>query len=67
MKNKKEILNQIKFCRELAERLEKDCKNNLETCTNDFYSVPNHTSMKQDSMRIRRELNKFNKMIVSYY
>lgn len=65
---KREIINQIAFCQELMNRLFDDCMKNLEFHTQDdnfkYYSVYKGTQMAQDSIRLRRELNKFNKMII---
>lgn len=62
---KKEIINQISFCLELMDRLYHDCMKNLEhhVDNQEYYSIHKGTQLAQDSIRIRRELNKFNKMV----
>lgn len=68
--NKQEIINQIAFCEELMNRLYQDCLDNLNNCSlNEVlqYGISHGTTMKQDSIRLRRELNKFNKMITYNY
>lgn len=65
--SRREILNQIKFCKELMERLYIDCLNNIgeyKDMDEPVYSIYKGTTMAQDSIRLRRELNKFNQMIV---
>jgi hypothetical protein len=62
---KREIINQIAFCQELMDRLYDDCMKNLEyhADNKEYYSIHKGTQLAQDSIRIRRELNKFNKMV----
>lgn len=66
--SKREVLNQIKFCKELMERLYIDCLNNIEKTYEDMdeplYTIDKGTVMAQDSIRLRRELNKFNQMVI---
>jgi hypothetical protein len=53
MTSKKEIMTDLKFCKELMDRLEKYADDNYQD------SVPwesNRTSIKNDITRLRREL-----------
>ena len=63
---KKEVLEQIQFCKQLMDRLYIDCLNNIADCDPDepLYSINKGTTMMQDSIRLRRELNNFNKLVV---
>jgi hypothetical protein len=66
--SKKEVLDQIKFCKTLMEHFYEDCINNMEYHHSNqdderLYFVHKRSVMKQDSIRLRRELNNFNKLI----
>lgn len=64
---KKEVLEQIRFCKQLMDRLYIDCLNNISDYESDdkpLYSIKKGTTMMQDSIRLRRELNNFNKLVV---
>ena len=68
MTTKKEVLEQIKFCKTLMDHLYEDCCKNMEyhhsdTDDENLYYVHKSSVMKQDSIRLRRELNNFNKLI----
>ena len=53
MKGKKEIMSDLKFCKELMDRLiEYADKNYLE----EYSWGSNHTTIKNDIVRLRREL-----------
>ena len=63
---KKEVLEQIQFCKQLMDRLYIDCLNNIADYEPDesLYGIKKGTTMMQDSIRLRRELNNFNKLVV---
>lgn len=58
MKNIKEIKKDIAFCKMLMDRLVSDV-DKLEN--RDYGCVPGHTTIQNDIIRIRRELNEVRK------
>ena len=70
MKRSVEIKNQMKFCSELMNRLEKEITDDLEEfdvddVTSKVYGIANHTRRKADIVRLRRELLNLLKLIVT--
>lgn len=62
----RDLLNQIKFISELANRLKDDTIDNLKVPDDNKYNfarIQNKTQIINDSIRLRRELNKFNKLL----
>ena len=69
MKRSVEIKNQMKFCSELMNRLEKEITDDLEKfdvddVTRKGYGIANYTRRKADIVRLRRELLNLLKLIV---
>ena len=65
VKSKIQLNKQISFCEELLNKLKIDLKENLsEFHSNDiYYSIPNHSRMENDIVRLRRELNILSNML----
>lgn len=62
---RKQVKEQIKFCKELMNRLDKSIDENIDK--NSFWSViHNHSQISNDIIRLRRELNTLNKLMYSY-
>ncbi len=61
----KKVKEQADFCLNLMNRLYSDIKE--DTCTNKPYeTVWYHTRKQADIIRLRRELNKLNKLLVPW-
>lgn len=62
----KEVVKQADFCLDLMTRLNKEIKADR---TDTKYAVPvlYHTRKQNDIIRLRRELNKLNKMLYPYW
>lgn len=66
MKDKrKEVKEQIKFCRELMNRLEKSVTDNVDEDSS-WWGIRNHSQISDDIVRLRRELNTLNKLLYPY-
>lgn len=57
---RRNIKDQIKFCNNLMLRLEKDCLNNVDK---EYPESNGKTRLKNDAIRLRRELNVFVKLV----
>lgn len=57
MTSKKEILKDLKFCKDLMDRLVAFAEKNY---SDDYSYRSKHTSIQQDIIRLRRELNNIN-------
>ena len=64
--NKKEATSQIKFCKDLMDRLKKDFDSNIDEKSS-WWGIKNHTQMQNDIIRLRRELNVLNKLLDTQY
>jgi hypothetical protein len=60
--NRKQIKEQIKFCKELMLRLEKSVAENVDMDSS-WWGIRNHSQMSNDIVRLRRELNTLNKLL----
>lgn len=66
MKDKrKEVKEQIKFCKELMNRLVKSIDENIDEDSS-WYVIRNHSQISDDVVRLRRELNTLNKLLYPY-
>ena len=63
----KEVLDKLYLCKLLMDRLyediQKEAIENGVSAYTEVYSFPNGTRYKNDSIRLRRELNELNKLI----
>lgn len=68
VKSKLEFKEQIKFIDTLMNKLKKDLNNGMSSfSSNDiYYGIPGHDRMRNDIVRIRRELNELSKMLNPY-
>ena len=68
MNTGKELIEQLTFCKQLMDRLYIDIMQQVSesniTKNENFYAFPNGCRYEQDSIRLRRELNKLNKIMV---
>ena len=64
MVNKKVLISDLKFCKELMDRLVEYANNNYES---ENWMNNNHTVIQNDIKRLRRELNEVNKKLVWNY
>lgn len=60
--NRKQVKEQMKFCKELMLRLEKSVAQNVDTDSS-WWGIRNHSQMQNDIVRLRRELNTLNKLL----
>ena len=66
MKDKrKQAKEQMKFCKELMNRLAKSFDENIDYDSS-WYVIRNHSQMSNDIVRLRRELNVLNKLLYPY-
>ena len=66
MKDKRrEVKEQIKFCKELMNRLVKSIDENIDEDSS-WYGIRNHSQISDDVVRLRRELNTLNKLLYPY-
>ena len=63
--NRKQIKEQVKFCSELMKRLELSVGENVGIDSS-WSGVHNHSQISNDVIRLRRELNKLNKLLYPY-
>lgn len=59
--NRKQVKEQMKFCKELMLRLEKSVAENVDMDSS-WWGIRNHSQMQNDIVRLRRELNTLNKL-----
>lgn len=60
--NKKQIKEQMRFCKELMSRLDKLVAENVDEDSS-LWGIRNHTQMGNDIIRLRRELNTLKKLL----
>lgn len=60
--NRKQVKEQMKFCKELMLRLEKSVAENVDMDSS-RWGIRNHSQMQNDIVRLRRELNTLNKLL----
>ncbi len=66
MKDKrKEAKEQIKFCKELMNRLAKSIDDNIDEDSS-WWGIRNRSQISNDIVRLRRELNTLNKLLYPY-
>ena len=66
MKDKhREVKEQIKFCKELMNRVVKSIDENIDEDSS-WYGIRNHSQISNDIVRLRRELNAVNKLMYPY-
>jgi hypothetical protein len=58
----KQAKEQMKFCKELMNRLDKSLSENIAEDSS-WWGIRNHTQISNDIVRLRRELNTLNKMM----
>ena len=63
---RKEVLKQVKFCGELMTRLVKSCEDNIHE-ESSWWGIRNHSQMSNDIIRLRRELNTLNILMMNPY
>lgn len=68
VKSKLQLNKQMNFIEDMISKLKKDMQESMGYYeTNDIYhSIPNHTRMQNDIIRIRRELMELSKMLNPY-
>lgn len=62
---RKQVKEQIKFCKELMNRLNKSIEENVDMDSS-WWGIRNHSQMSNDIIRLRRELNTLNKLLNPY-
>lgn len=62
---RKQVKEQVKFCKELMLRLDKSVAENVDI--QDYWcGIHNHSQISDDIIRLRRELNTLNKLLYPY-
>ena len=62
---RKQAKEQMKFCKELMDRLTKLVEDNIEDDSS-WWGIRNHSQISNDIVRLRRELSTLNKMMYPY-
>lgn len=62
---RKQAKEQIKFCKELMNRLCKSFDENINE-ESSWWGIRNHSQISDDIVRLRRELNLLNKLMYPY-
>ena len=62
---RKQAKEQIKFCKELMDRLVKSISDNIDEDSS-WWGIRNHSQISNDIVRLRRELNTLNKLMYPY-
>ncbi len=62
---RKQAKEQIKFCKELMNRLCKLLEENIDEKSS-WWGIRNHSQISNDIVRLRRELNTLNKLMNPY-
>ena len=62
---RKQIKEQIKFCKELMNRLNKSIEENVDMDSS-WWGIRNHSQISDDVIRLRRELNTLRKLLYPY-
>lgn len=60
--NRKQVKEQMKFCKELMNRLDKSVTDNVNE-DSPWWGIRNHSQISNDIIRLRRELNTLNKLL----
>lgn len=63
--NRKRAKEQIKFCKELMNRLVESFDENIDMDSS-WWRIRNHSQISNDIIRLRRELNTLNKLMYPY-
>ena len=63
--NRKQAKEQVKFCKELMDRLVKSVADNIDVDMS-WYGIRNRSQISNDIVRLRRELNTLNKLMNPY-
>lgn len=63
--NRKQAKEQIKFCKELMDRLVKSISDNIDEDSS-WWGIRNRSQISNDIVRLRRELNSLNKLMYPY-
>jgi hypothetical protein len=63
--NRKRAKEQIKFCKELMNRLVESFDENIDMDSS-WWGIRNHSQISNDIIRLRRELNTLNKLMYPY-
>ena len=64
--NRKQAKEQVKFCKELMDRLVESVSDNINENAS-WCGIRNHSQISNDIVRLRRELNTLNKLIYPSY
>ena len=62
---RKQVKEQIKFCKELMSRLVDSIDENIDIDSS-WQAIHNHSQISNDIIRLRRELNTLNKLMYPY-
>ena len=62
---RKQVKEQVKFCKELMDRLNKSVAENVDKKSY-WCGIQNHSQISNDIVRLRRELNTLNKLMYPY-
>lgn len=66
MKDKrKQVKEQVKFCKELMNRLDESVAENVDEDSS-WWGIRNHSQISNDIVRLRRELHILNKLLNPY-
>jgi hypothetical protein len=63
---RKQVKKQVTFCKELMDRLVKSVEDNIGE-ESSWWGIRNHSQMSNDIIRLRRELNTLNKLMMNPY
>lgn len=62
---RKRVEEQMKFCKELMNRLDKSLADNIDE-ESSWWGIRNHSQISNDVVRLRRELNMLHKLLNPY-
>lgn len=62
---RKQVKEQVKFCKELMDRLMKSVEENIDIDSS-WCVIHYHSQISNDIIRLRRELNTLNKLMYPY-
>lgn len=62
----KQVKKQVTFCKELMDRLVKSVEDNIGE-ESSWWGIRNRSQMSNDIIRLRRELNTLNKLMMNPY
>ncbi len=63
--NRKQAKEQVKFCKELMDRLVKSISDNIDE-DSPWWGIRNRSQISNDIVRLRRELSTLNKLMYPY-